>query len=98
MLNQKMMAFWPYYGSSPKHFLWGTVSETTSKGYVDTVEYGTGYWIKPLAILPLEAGLELKKKLETIEARHKKELAALRSQQLSEVEYIVKNILPFDKK
>ena len=63
--NKTLYAFWSY--NLYPYFLSGEVTDMRDNGAVETKEYGPGNWFGPVLLLPLNAGLELREKLKTLE-------------------------------
>lgn len=61
-------AFWKY--DNYPYCLHGTVTAISPTGRVQTVEYGNGYWFKPLVLLPTEAAKDIVKKLYDLEGEY----------------------------
>ena len=68
--TQKQYAFWRH--DQFPFFLGGVVREMTVNGWVEIEGYGKGHMFNPVRIVPLKAGLVIKRKLDSL----KKERAA----------------------
>lgn len=64
--SQKLFAFWKY--DLPPYYCGGEIVSFNEKGDVETKEYGKGLWVKPIKVLPLEAGKEIAKQLGELRA------------------------------
>ena len=70
MKDQELFAFWRH--DMYPYVLGVTVVKILEDGKVQTKEYGNGYVFKPLLILPLKEGKELRQKLGELEAGYRK--------------------------
>ena len=62
---EKLRAFWKY--DLFPYVLSGEIVRMTEKGYVETKEYGNGYFYNPIKIYPNEVGIEIQDKLQKLE-------------------------------
>lgn len=68
-MNQELYAFWEY--DLYPYTLSGTVEQITSAGLVKTKEFGNSLF-RPIAILPLETGLQIAKKMKELDSSYRK--------------------------
>lgn len=64
-MEQKVIAFWEY--DQFPNILCGEVVKFRRNGSVETIQYGKGYYFKPVILLPYDDGMILKEKLDCIE-------------------------------
>ena len=73
-----LYAFWRY--DQYPYVTGGTIVDINENGYVECKEYGRGYRFKPLLILPVKQGKELRHQLELLEQSYRKAKAQLRDE------------------
>lgn len=61
-MNEKLYAFWRY--DQFPYVLGGTVTKMFDNGTVETKEYGRGSCFTPIKIVPLKAGMIIKRDLD----------------------------------
>lgn len=66
-MTDALYAFWRY--DLFPFYLGGQVSKMKDDGSVQTIEYGPGYYFKPVLLLPLAAGKSLMAKLNDLSER-----------------------------
>lgn len=71
-----LYAFWPY--DQYPYFCYGEVTRMHESGAVVTKEYGEGNWWRPVLVVPLKAGLQLKEKLQSLERAYKEDVTRLK--------------------
>lgn len=61
----ELYAFWKY--DLYPFVCGGPVVEMRDDGWVQTKNFGKGYWFKPIHLLPLKAGEELHRRIKSLE-------------------------------
>lgn len=89
-MNQKLFAFWEY--SSYPYVLGAEIENMLPDGFINAKGYG-GYSFKPIKILPLKEGKELKVKLDNLKEEYdkaEKDLRKVYNKKLMEVADFIK--------
>jgi hypothetical protein len=78
-MNQRLYAFWRYYGDDAKPLLGGEVIGFDERGNVKVKQY-PGFTFKPVKILPFNEGKTIASKLDKARKEFKKSYKAILAQ------------------
>lgn len=92
MKVKNLFAFWTY--SSFPYVLGAPIDEMDEEGRVQAPSFGTGYWFRPIKIVPVAKGEKLMAQLEQLGEEEREAQSVLRQEFLGKV----KELVPFLEK